>query len=319
MGKTKERLDYIDMVKGFAILCIVLGHLLPNHYYVQCIITIFHVPIFYVISGFLIKWKEEQTGKNIDLKATIKSSIKTLLIPYLFFSLVIIIAQTILQHEDINYIISLVKVTISLKGFFALWFIPSLFLAKIGFACIKKIKHKWIQFAILAVTTLCFIQIPVLESNTILLVLMRACLALFFLAIGYYAYNYIKQIKANSVLLISIILLVTLLNINLGPFGVYNLKSESILVSTILSVIQCVSIILLFMKLPTMKWLTFFGKNSMILLATHQIVFVGIIIGTVRMGIRITMFGIAIILMLAEILCVLFINRYIPFAIRKIL
>lgn len=315
MNETKERLNYIDMVKGFSILCIILGHLLPGHYYIQSIITVFHVPIFYIISGFLIRWKEEKTGK-IELKTVIKNSIRGLAIPYFFFSFIMIAIQTV-QIKDLNYTKFMLQYMFSLKGIAALWFIPSLFFAKIGFTMIGKIKHKWVQYSILLITSLCFIPMGLLENNGVLLVIRRISFAMLFLTIGYDTYHFIKEYKIPNILLICIILLVMLININVGPFSVYNIESSRLVLSIFLAVIGCISMIMLFRNLPQMKLLASCGKNSIVLLGTHQMI---IALLSSCLGEVINKKGVIVIipiLAIAEIVCTFLINRYMPFMIRK--
>ena len=72
----KKRIEYIDLLKGFAILWIVWWHTchpsFVNPYY--------HVPLFFVISGIFFK--------PYPFKTFIKKKTNTILIPFVFFYLV---------------------------------------------------------------------------------------------------------------------------------------------------------------------------------------------------------------------------------------
>ena len=85
--KTKStRLQYIDIAKGIAMICIILGHL--GNASINRIVFTFHVPIFFFITGYF-------TNKKRDLNGFIKNKAKTLLVPYIITSKVIIIIGTL--------------------------------------------------------------------------------------------------------------------------------------------------------------------------------------------------------------------------------
>ena len=46
----KKRIEFIDIAKGIAIICIILGHLGSNQ--INRIVFTFHVPIFFIITGY---------------------------------------------------------------------------------------------------------------------------------------------------------------------------------------------------------------------------------------------------------------------------
>lgn len=76
-----NRLNWIDWAKVFAISCVVFGHIpqiqgsFPQDY-----IVIFHLPLFFFISGYLTK--KEYLNKN-----TLKKYCHTLIIPYFCYNL----------------------------------------------------------------------------------------------------------------------------------------------------------------------------------------------------------------------------------------
>lgn len=82
----KDRIQYIDIAKGIAIICIVLGHLGISS--INRVVFTFHVPIFFFITGFF-------TNTNLTIKEFIKHKIKTLIFPYIFTCLIIIFLATL--------------------------------------------------------------------------------------------------------------------------------------------------------------------------------------------------------------------------------
>ena len=46
----KTRLNHVDVARGIAILCIIIGHL--GNYNIARVVFTFHVPIFFLITGY---------------------------------------------------------------------------------------------------------------------------------------------------------------------------------------------------------------------------------------------------------------------------
>ncbi len=82
MTTEKTRIQYIDIAKGISIICIILGHL--NSWQITRVVFTFHVPLFYFITGYF-------TDDRLPVKAFIKHKARTLLIPYAFTCMVIIL------------------------------------------------------------------------------------------------------------------------------------------------------------------------------------------------------------------------------------
>lgn len=89
----KARVKYLDMVKAFAFLFVVLGHTkyqLPDDIFRFAFA--FHMPIFFIVSGYFFK-----TDKiTVDF---MKKSFKSLILPYIYATLAVIAINIII---DIN-------------------------------------------------------------------------------------------------------------------------------------------------------------------------------------------------------------------------
>ena len=72
-----NRIVEIDLLKGFGIVLMIMGHIGFGKAFDTWIHS-FHMPIFFVISGFL--WKK----RNISFKDFFKRKASSLLIPYCF-------------------------------------------------------------------------------------------------------------------------------------------------------------------------------------------------------------------------------------------
>lgn len=82
ISKTDNRLHWVDVARGLAMLCVILGHMgLDN---LNIFIFSFHMPLFFLIAGYFQKKQKPSIF--------IKQKAKSLLIPYLFTSAALILA-----------------------------------------------------------------------------------------------------------------------------------------------------------------------------------------------------------------------------------
>lgn len=55
----KHRNNIIDVMKGLAILCVMIGHTYWCPRWLYIFIFSFHIPLFFIISGYFAKTREE--------------------------------------------------------------------------------------------------------------------------------------------------------------------------------------------------------------------------------------------------------------------
>ena len=90
-----KRLGYMDVAKGIAMICIILGH--QGSWEINRFVFTFHVPIFFLITGYF-------TSAKLPVKEFVKRKIRTLLVPYACTCLAIIAFAAILalyRGEDV--------------------------------------------------------------------------------------------------------------------------------------------------------------------------------------------------------------------------
>lgn len=136
--KDKTRLEYLDAAKGLGILLVILGHIYAwnpniNRKILVTWIYSFHMPLFFIVSGMLIKYKN-----YCNIKEFIFSRIKHILVPYIVFSLCNALVRILLYGYDESAFIRDVICTFILIGVDT-WFLQALFLAEIMFIVIRKI------------------------------------------------------------------------------------------------------------------------------------------------------------------------------------
>ena len=130
----ENRLLWIDAAKGIGMLAIVLGHVLRGEGLLSTAVYTFHVPLFFLISGFLYR-PERGWRRNLSQSA------KKLLIPYLFWGAVSIGIYGVLGRfaadalgESQDYTLYEQCIWLLYGYCFAnapLWFLPCLFVARL--------------------------------------------------------------------------------------------------------------------------------------------------------------------------------------------
>ena len=131
----KERVRWIDWAKTIGMFLVILGHchLNKSAQPITTIIYAFHMPLFFYISGILCK-------SVIDSK-TIKKDFKSILIPYLAFSVISIWLNCILSHR-LSFTELYKEFLPFLIGYDCsigpIWFLPALFFCKLFFLLINR-------------------------------------------------------------------------------------------------------------------------------------------------------------------------------------
>ena len=194
IGKT--RIDEIDIAKAIGIICVLAGHRVPAGV-AHNFIYLFHMPLFFVLSGFLIK-DEVLTAKQMVLKDS------KLYAAYLLYSAVFIVYQ--LVHKNIKSAVWGIGATLSLYGYPELWFLPCLWLAKVFVRFIIKQPRKSKQriivillYSVCSLVSLLLIQveyfsIPMKLFRLVFWPPVRAGVVTVFVYLGYYLKGWITRL-----------------------------------------------------------------------------------------------------------------------------
>ena len=124
----------------------------------------FHMPFFFFVSGMLTNWCKEK-------KVFLKAKARTLLIPFVFYSMVNFIAFSIVNGYSQSggviggtyYLIGILR---NGWGGVALWFIPVLWMALLFVKCIFDSGKSWLRYIIMVA---CSIAAYCLSVNSIYL------------------------------------------------------------------------------------------------------------------------------------------------------
>lgn len=130
----KSRIKYIDIAKAIGIYLLIVEHMGFKYgdYYLKIVITSFHMPLFFILSGMVLN-----TSKTF--KEHIISRAKSILIPYVIWALI----SCRFSWKNLLYIFYASNKSLSCVGDFSvLWFLPCLFLADIFTYAIVKFKNQ---------------------------------------------------------------------------------------------------------------------------------------------------------------------------------
>lgn len=165
----EERIRWIDTAKFLGIFAIYLGHFGVQAGNAYKFVFQYHVPLFFLLSGCMSRYDKE----NNFIRFLIKK-IKSILIPFWFFSLLSIAVYVIQCNEGLSttkeLLILVAKGNIR-NTFFAgaLWFLSCLFCMEIIYKVLKLLKKKWIIFliclAMYMVAELVIIPRPIVEPH----------------------------------------------------------------------------------------------------------------------------------------------------------
>lgn len=136
-----KRLSYVDSVKGIGIILVMLGHVYQVPTPIHDIIYGFHMPLFFVLSGYVYH-HARYSGETLG--AYIKKRAKNYLLPYYLFAFInlvlVIMWRTLLMDQSVtarqigSYLAGILYCRsdmVHMPNCTPIWFLMSLFFASI--------------------------------------------------------------------------------------------------------------------------------------------------------------------------------------------
>lgn len=333
MGNS-DRIDYIDTAKGMGILFVVIGHHLLGADVLRAWINSFHMPMFFMITGYLFSYKNE-TYK--DIKQMIKEKARRILYPYFTFSILIfvwyMVYYIILRSEPDESLECVLTKIVTTYGYHALWFLPTLFFGTILFLFInKREKSNGLFFGLIILGSMLsiFINIPVIKEKFYWYVLnyfTRGIIATGFIYLGFKLECIDKKIHNKRIecllIMLSLIISVILLRFNFDKANLALSRMGNPFLYYVLAISGSAFIILLCKQLNMRKGVfNFWGRNSLIIMAIHMdlpVEIAWIIVGVSGLSTTLPQLGAASIVVIIELIiestCVILINKYFRFMI----
>lgn len=273
----KRRINWLDQLKGFSIILVVYGHNLPL---IDIYIDSFRIPLFFFIAGFF-----HPSEQNFST-AVIKKRAKQILIPYFLWSFFLFIFWFFVGRKygdsaDLN--LSVLKNFIGI--FYAqgdheymnwgipMWFLPAIFFSFIFFGMVRKIENKSYQILVTFVLVGLGFSIPVLFKTHLFWSLDVALVSLFFYAASFYMKDFLfkhKKLKYEVVLLFAFLITYLMFAFNFSEnVDMYRSKYGNTFFFLVNASLGIGFWVLLFRRLPKITFLTFYGKNTIPVLALH--------------------------------------------------
>ena len=282
-----QRISWIDVARGIGIILVLQGHALSAHVY-RHFIYAFHMPLFFFISGLLFDYKKNNLATNL------KKSVKGILIPYFIFAL---LSYFLWWIENANLRFEITAFLNHLSGilygnssslFFniVLWFLPCLFITKMGFVLLTNFikNEKLIIFFLLTFSLLGYFAFIYLPDLVLPFGIESALTAIVFYGGGsILKTNHLKaidfKINKNFFLILGVVLLVLMLSSqvnyeiysrqidirlnNLGNYFLFYLGAISGIIFTVI-ISRMINKNYILEKI---------GKNALVLFVFHPFVF----------------------------------------------
>ena len=263
MNLTK-RLDYIDIFKGICILLVVLGYCVSGipHFYIYA----FHVPLFFMISGYLFN-----PDSNCNFFGFLKKRTTSLVVPLILWTFIAVPLTWVLP----NYFPTERLLDLYLPP--GLWFILTLFLCEtIAYPIFKLFRTKNVWLACILISIVAYIQhlnpdrLPYNIDNT------PICL-IYYLSGGVFGW---LSVKYSHITKLPIICSLGIIIVPIIPSYKYgdsldlfsNHIPEPYLLFTTIPLAVFVAMFSLSYRLNSrVAFLTWLGKNTLLILILHII------------------------------------------------
>ena len=151
----KKRIGYLDMAKGLAIILVIIGHSSFVPLRAKILLYVFHIPLFFFLSGFTLNVTKYKTFKEYFL-----SKVKSLVVPFFCLNIFVFLFQLFVMYPEQVFSFNLIHFTKQLllsdrlHVYFQLWFLNVMFLAHVFSYFILRKKWTTIQWLLISVLLL---------------------------------------------------------------------------------------------------------------------------------------------------------------------
>lgn len=292
-----KRLEYNDLAKAIGMLTIMWGHIRLGDWS-NSFVYAWHIPLFFFLSGMVF-----DRARYDNFKSFIIKKVKSLLIPYVIFSVltwIIWAAFVFVTHSEVDsYWMPLIETIIAQGsgGFLVhnvpLWFVTCLFVIEIMYYFIAKLKKTGIILLTTALAVVSHCSITYVDRWDVTLLpwnIEVACLGLPFYAAGHlivqrwghqYMQDWVSEHKLISCIMATFLAVIVLVGSHFNgsiSFGHASLHNPLI---TYPCAFMGITMMLIFCMLLAsskpcvenhrwMQWIKWFGRNSFTAMAIHN-------------------------------------------------
>lgn len=267
-----KRLEYLDVAKGFAILLMVFGHIEVTCEPIKVWIYAFHMPLFFVVCGMLIAHRETTNPASLKWDRILKKRLYQLGFPYIIWSLMFVMYLWLMEWiggEDIQFV-GKIKPIVTLKGASVVWFIPCYAIAELMMVLACQYRK-----SLCVVPIVIFFILYYGEFDA--LVLARSCMGFTMVGVGYLFSRYVFRKHVPVAWTLPCIIVGSALSAYQGLSDLNSQQFNNLFLYVVTWMLFCFGFITLFMEMVQnhhfdglVRFLTFWGKNSIVLLCTHM-------------------------------------------------
>lgn len=263
----KEHYRELDYLKGIGIILVILGHSfaftgfdLVNkekyfiYYYIFNFIYSFHMPLFFIVAGFL-------SNKEYEIKTFYISKIKRLLIPYIFINIVDYIPRHLFSSFVNNSSNSLSRV-IFYSGV-ATWFVYTLFMIFLIFPILDKFIFKKDKYYLFLYFLIGMNMVKLEIFNVNIFTLNRILFYLTYFYFGYILKNYYEKVKENKYFNNKLILIILVI-FSICFLYKYSENNITKVIYPFIGFVLCLKFSLFLKNFKRINFLEFCGTNSLI-------------------------------------------------------
>lgn len=151
-----NRILYLDYAKGIAIILMLFGHAYASEGIIKTWIFAFHMPVFFLICGYLVHLKNPNGISFSSVTNYLKNRYDNLLKPYLFFGAILTSYFCLLSFlSEREWNIMALRKFITFQGVESMWFLPVYFYAELLFLlCLRYLKLRVLSILIIVIFTL---------------------------------------------------------------------------------------------------------------------------------------------------------------------
>lgn len=285
INSDNKRINWIDSIKGFGIILVVLGHTSGIDIYLYKFIYSFHMPLFFILSGYLWNYKKYRvfSFRDIFLK-----KFKLYILPYFFFAIVNLILQILWRIIILRDMLSISEIYNYLFGILycyadvqhmpncsPIWFLMCLFLSSILFWLLLKYFRKYAliiscMFALLSYAIYLFIdfRIPLNFSTALMAVLFM------YLGLKLRELSILEKLVSKRIFVIFMIIIGVFLSQINDVVGMNENNYGYLLLFIITSIFLSVSFLFLFKNVDVLdnKIFNIFGRNTMLVIGFNYFI-----------------------------------------------
>lgn len=279
------RIESIDIMKGIGILLMLLSHSIAYKSALKTWVFSFHMPLFLWCTGYLIAVKSPAgSALKGKLKTLIARKTLSVLVPYVIFSVLIatyFFFLTLLHSHtfDMAPFMDRLRSIVALRGVESLWFLPCMLIAEILFFTL----YAHLPVGGLGAMCVASLMLSVVFNNSlpegILGAFVRSTAGFVFICLGYLT-AILRRMRAENGLRMTLPLYADLLLIAIGAMlshmngfaaiGSYELGFVPFFyISAAMTLQGCFD---LCSRVSALQLIPFFGKNSIVILCTNNVV-----------------------------------------------